>query len=94
MLKKVIVIYLAFLSGSIAQASQVGQYMYLKKGIYQVLTPEMAAGLGLNYWQISANADLKANEVLAIRLNEQTEELNLGIFDSSVFGTAMLDLVK
>ncbi len=95
MLKKLITICLALSSGGIAQASQVEpKKELLQKGVYQVLTPEMAFGLGINYWQISADADLKANEVLAIKVNEQTEELNLGIFDSSVFGSAMLDLVK
>ena len=94
MLKNTIAICLAILSSGGAWASKGEQKNVPLKGVYQVLTPQMASGLGIDYWQISAAAGLKANEILAIKLNEETEELNLGIFDVDAFSTAMLDLVK
>lgn len=89
-----IITMLAVKTTAFAQESVAGERPNLERGMYYALSPELAGQLNINYGQLIQALRLRQGQGIVVKKNEETEGVDISIFDSHQFAQARMDFVR
>lgn len=77
---------------ALAQVQVDGKVM--ERGVYYGLGETLARRLNLDIDAIKAKSNLQPGENLVVKVDEQSNELNVAIFDNAQFSAARIDIMQ
>lgn len=93
-IKNVVGVLSALLVGQSALAQMQVEGKVMERGVYYGLGEELAKRLKLDIEAIKSKANLQPGENLVVKVDEQSNELNIAIFDNAQFSAARIDIMQ
>ena len=93
-IKNIVGVLSALLVGQSALAQVQVDGKTMERGVYYGLGEELARRLSLDIEAIKAKANLQAGENLVVKVDEESDELNVAIFDNAQFAAARIDIMQ
>ena len=93
-IKNVVGVLSALLVGQSAFAQIQVEGKTMERGVYYGLGEELALRLNLDIEAIKSKTNLQPGENLVVKVDEQSNELNIAIFDNAQFAAARIDIMQ
>lgn len=93
-IKNVVGVLSALLVGQSAFAQIQVEGKTMERGVYYGLGEELARRLNLDIEAIKSKSNLQPGENLVVKVDEQSNELNIAIFDNAQFAAARIDIMQ
>ncbi|MGE3680999.1 MAG: hypothetical protein AB7G93_04675 [Bdellovibrionales bacterium] len=93
-IKNVVGVLSALLVSQSALAQMQVEGKIMERGVYYGLGEELAKRLKLDIEAIKSKANLQPGENLVVKVDEQSNELNIAIFDNAQFSAARIDIMQ
>jgi len=93
-IKKLVGVMSALLVSQSAFAQVQVDGKVMERGVYYGLGESLAKRLNIDIEAIKAKSNLRPGENLVVKVDEQSNELNIAIFDSAQFSAARIDIMS
>jgi 3-hydroxymyristoyl/3-hydroxydecanoyl-(acyl carrier protein) dehydratase len=93
-IKNLVGVMSALLVGQSALAQVQVDSKVMERGVYYGLGETLARRLNLDIDALKAKSNLQPGENLVVKVDEQSNELNIAIFDNAQFAAARIDIMQ
>jgi 3-hydroxymyristoyl/3-hydroxydecanoyl-(acyl carrier protein) dehydratase len=93
-IKKLVGVMSALLVSQSAFAQVQVDGKVMERGVYYGLGESLAKRLNIDIEAVKAKSNLRPGENLVVKVDEQSNELNIAIFDNAQFSAARIDIMS